>query len=141
MAQTVLSDATALIYLAQIPEGLSILEGLFGQVTITSIVKEEVLPQKSAAGEREIAGAIDSGVIAVIDDQWSEPTFSWLDEGEALRVMARRGRGAAGTAGAVKGWISSGAIARRNEVRRPLAYGRGSDGITMTGCVAQASSF
>jgi predicted nucleic acid-binding protein len=88
VAQIVLSDATALIYLAQIPEGLSILAGLFGQVTITAIVKEEVLPQKAAPGEHEIAGAIDSGLIAVIDDQWSEPTFPWLDEGEASTLRA-----------------------------------------------------
>ena len=88
MAQIVLSDATALIYLAQIPEGLSILAGLFGQVTITAIVKEEMLPQKAAPGEHEIAGAIDSGLIAVIDDQWSEPAFPWLDEGEASTLRA-----------------------------------------------------
>jgi hypothetical protein len=41
VAHTLVNDATALIYLAQIPEGLSILEGLLGQVTITAIVKEE----------------------------------------------------------------------------------------------------
>jgi predicted nucleic acid-binding protein len=88
VAQIVLSDATALIYLAQIPEGLSILEGLFGQITVTSIVKEEVLPQKSAREERKIAGAIGRGPISLIDDQWSEPTFPWLDEGEASTLRA-----------------------------------------------------
>jgi len=88
VAQIVLSDATALIYLAQIPEGLSILEGLFGQITVTSIVKEEVLPQKSAREERKIAGAIGRCPISVIDDQWSEPTFPWLDEGEASTLRA-----------------------------------------------------
>jgi predicted nucleic acid-binding protein len=88
VAQIVLSDATALIYLAQIPEGLSILERLFGQVTITAIVKDEVLPQECAPGEPEIAEAIGRGLIAVIDDRWSEPTFPWLDEGEASTLRA-----------------------------------------------------
>ncbi len=88
MAQIVLSDATALIYLAQIPDGLSLLDTLFGQVTITSVVKEEVLPQKSAPGEREIERAISKGLIAVVEDRWPEPAFPWLDTGEASTLRA-----------------------------------------------------
>jgi predicted nucleic acid-binding protein len=86
VAQIVLSDATALIYLAQIPEGLS--EGVFGRVTITSVVKEEVLPGKNAPGESEIREAINSGLIKVIADRWTTPVFPWLDEGEASTLRA-----------------------------------------------------
>lgn len=88
MAQIVLSDATALIYLAQITDGLSLLDALFGQVTITSVVKEEGLPRKSAPGEREIESAVSKGLIAVIEDRWPEPTFPWLDTGEASTLRA-----------------------------------------------------
>jgi predicted nucleic acid-binding protein len=82
VAEIVLSDATAWIYLAQLPEGLSLLEGLFGQISITSIVKEEVLPQKSAPGEDQIKHAIETGLIVLVEDRWSEPIFPSLDIGE-----------------------------------------------------------
>lgn len=88
MAQIVLSDATPLIYLVQITEGLSILDRLYGQITITSVVEDELLPGKKAPGEREIKQSIRAGIIRVIKDEWLEPAFPWLHEGEESTIRA-----------------------------------------------------
>ncbi len=88
MAKIVLSDATPLIYLVQITDGLSILDRLNGQITITSVVEDELLPGKKVPGEREIKQSISAGIIRVIKDEWPEPVFPWLDEGEESTIRA-----------------------------------------------------
>jgi predicted nucleic acid-binding protein len=88
VAKIVLSDATPLIYLAQITDGLSILERIYGQLTITSMVEDELLPGERAPGEHEIKQAIQAGIIKVIKDEWPQPVFPWLDEGEESTIRA-----------------------------------------------------
>ena len=88
MAQSiVLSDASPLIALALI-DRLDLLRSLFGQVSITEVVKAEVLADGSKPGEAAIAEAIKSNWIRVIPDEWPEPQFPALDEGEAGTLRA-----------------------------------------------------
>ncbi|MFZ0888973.1 MAG: DUF3368 domain-containing protein [Candidatus Binataceae bacterium] len=88
MAQIVLSDATPLIYLAQIPDGLSWLEKLFGYVVMTPAVKKDVLPGEGKPGEREIEDAVRRGILRVLENDWPSPRFPWLDEGEETTIRA-----------------------------------------------------
>jgi len=88
MAQSiVLSDASPLIALALINR-LDLLQSLLGQVSITEVVKAEVLAEGSKPGEPAIAEAIKSNWIRVIADEWPEPQFTALDEGEASTLRA-----------------------------------------------------
>ncbi len=88
MAQRiVLSDASPLIALALV-DRLDLLHSLFGQVSITEVVKGEVLFDGTKPGEAAIAAAIKAGWIRVIGDQWPEPQFPALDEGEASTLRA-----------------------------------------------------
>jgi len=88
MAQSfVLSDASPLIALA-LADRLDLLGSMFGQVSITEIVKSEVLVDGSKPGEAAIAQAIASGWIQVISKEWPEPQFPMLDEGEASTLRA-----------------------------------------------------
>ena len=88
MAQIVLSDATPLIYLAQIPDGLSWLEELFGHVVMTPAVRKDVLPGQGKPGEREIHNAVRRGILRVLEHDWPSPRFPWLDEGEESTIRA-----------------------------------------------------
>jgi predicted nucleic acid-binding protein len=83
VAQIVLTDATTLIGLAKTEGGLSWLKKLFGKVFVTSAVKSEVLPGRGAEGESEIQTALDRGIIRELTQEWPEPLFPWLHEGEA----------------------------------------------------------
>jgi predicted nucleic acid-binding protein len=93
MAQSiVLSDASPLIAFALVNR-LDLLRSLFGQVSVTEVVKADVLADGSKPGEAAIAEAIGSHWIRVIPDEWPEPQFPALDEGEAstLRVAVNVG--------------------------------------------------
>ena len=79
----VLSDASPLIALALI-DRLNLLHSLFGEVLITEVVKGEVLVGGDKPGET----AIEANWIRVIADQWPEPQFPDLDEGEASTLRA-----------------------------------------------------
>lgn len=82
MAQIVIADASPLIILAHV-EGLSWLQSLFGQVWITSVVRDEILPGTAKPGERAIQAAIESSILRVFEQSWETPVFPALDDGEA----------------------------------------------------------
>ncbi|MFA7243090.1 MAG: DUF3368 domain-containing protein [Sulfuricellaceae bacterium] len=86
MAKIVISDASPIIILSQIG-GLDWLVPLFGKVWLTEIVRDELLPG-GKPGEQAILAAIDSGVLAVLNQEWSKPLFPELDEGEASTIRA-----------------------------------------------------
>lgn len=88
MAQAVvLADASPIIILSQIG-GLDWLAPLFGQVRLTQIVRDEVLPSGNRPGEAAISAAIAAGVLVVLDRDWPGPLFPALDEGEASCIRA-----------------------------------------------------
>jgi predicted nucleic acid-binding protein len=88
VGRIVLADATTLIGLAKTEGGLSWLKKLFGKVFVTSVVKGEVLPGRGVEGEAEIQKALDRGIIRELTEQWPEPLFPWLHEGEASIIRA-----------------------------------------------------
>ncbi len=85
----VLSDASPLIALAKVG-GLPWLERLLGKVCLTSVVHGEVVTGHSQPGKAEIEAAIKRGALEVIEDEWSEPQFPELDEGEASTLRAAK---------------------------------------------------
>lgn len=87
MAQIVIADASPLIILAH-AEGLGWLQSLFGQVWITSEVRDEILPGTGKPGESMIQAAIDGGILRVFEQSWEAPVFLALDEGEASCIRA-----------------------------------------------------
>lgn len=74
MAHKVVIDSSPLIGLALVG-GLAWLPTLFGQVFLPESVKQEVLPDKAAPGERAIAHAIAEGRVIV----WPHPIAPQLD--------------------------------------------------------------
>jgi len=88
MAQRfVLSDASPLIALALV-DRLDLLRSLFGTVVITELVHAEVVADGSKPGAAAITAAIDAQWISVIADEWPQPAFAALDEGEASTLRA-----------------------------------------------------
>lgn len=87
LPRIVLADASPLISLAAVG-GLEWLHGLFGTVTLTTVVRDEIIPGAGRAGESEIGAAIERKRLRVIDDEWSIPQFPELDEGEASMLRA-----------------------------------------------------
>ena len=87
MAQIVIADASPIILLAQV-DGLPWLKGLFGQVWLTSVVRDEVLPGTGKPGELRIQEAFQNGTLVVLEKSWNDPAFSALDEGEASCIRA-----------------------------------------------------
>lgn len=86
MAQRVIADASPIIILSQI-NGLDWLAPLFGKVWLTEIVRDELLPG-GKPGEQAMLAAMDDGVLAVLEQDWPEPLFPELDEGEASCIRA-----------------------------------------------------
>ena len=89
----VLSDASPLFALSLIDQ-LDLLPLLLGTITITEVVRNEVLIGSAKPGEAAIAEAIKAGAIRVIADQWQQPRFPELDEGEASTLRAATHLGA-----------------------------------------------
>jgi predicted nucleic acid-binding protein len=85
--QLVIADASPIIILAQV-NGLPWLKILFGQVQLTSIVRDEVLPGTSKPGELRIQEAFQDGTLAVLEKNWADMPFPALDEGEASCIRA-----------------------------------------------------
>ena len=83
----VLSDASPLIALSLI-DRLDLLHSLFGRITITEVVRSEVLEGGTKPGQAAIATAIQGKQIRVIADEWPEPNLLQLDEGEASTLRA-----------------------------------------------------
>lgn len=96
MAQkTVFSDASPLIGLAA-AGGFELLRRLFGTITVTRAVRDEVAAGKAMPGAKEIAAGIRAGWIKVIKDPPQDDEFTDLDAGEAtiLRAALRAAEGA-----------------------------------------------
>jgi len=74
MTRKVVIDSSPLIGLALVG-GLAWLPKLFGQVFLPESVKQEVLPDKEAAGEQAIADAIAEGWVSV----WPHTILPQLD--------------------------------------------------------------
>lgn len=88
MARLVLSDAAPLICIAQV-DGLPWLECLFGQVQITSQVRNEILTGRGKPGEEALASAISRGRLCVRPEwNWPEPRFPRLGQGEESSICA-----------------------------------------------------
>jgi predicted nucleic acid-binding protein len=85
MAQIVLTDATPLVYLSQIKDGLSWLKRLFGTVCMTHAVRSEVT-KRGKPGAAEIDAALRRRDLRELTEEWSEPNFPWLHEGEASTI-------------------------------------------------------
>lgn len=86
-ASIVLADASPLIALG-IVGGLAWTHALFGRVSLTAAVLDEVAPGGERPGEREIAAAMKRGWLKVMPDEWQEPAFVELDAGEASTLRA-----------------------------------------------------
>jgi len=88
--RAVFIDAGPLICLAR-AGGLGWLAALFGTVSMTAVVRAEVIPGKGLAGEREIQAAIESGDIKVRETAPpldTTPALSRLDPGERSVIEA-----------------------------------------------------
>jgi predicted nucleic acid-binding protein len=93
-ARLVIADASPIIGLSLIG-GLTWLKPLFGGITITKQVRDELLHNFAAApkaGMAAIAAAIEDGIIALLPRDCSSPLFNYLDDGEAsvLRAAANQ---------------------------------------------------
>lgn len=94
VSRIVIADASPIIGLSLIG-GLDWLQPLFGSVTITSTVRDELLfnvEREPKHGMAEIVKAINQRIIKVLSRDWPEPLFAHLDDGEAsvLRAAANQ---------------------------------------------------
>ena len=87
MARLVLSDTSPLIALSLIGR-LDLLPALFGEITITDVVRAELLVGGDHPGQAAIASAICEKHVRVIGESKKEPLFLVLDEGEASTLRA-----------------------------------------------------
>lgn len=86
-ARLVLADSSPLIALVAAGE-LRCLRGLFGELGMTDVVRDEVAPGSDRPGEAEILEALRSGWLTVVPDRWAEPQYPELDDGEASVIRA-----------------------------------------------------
>lgn len=88
--RVVISDAGPLIALARI-ESLCLLRGLFGRVSITVAVRDEILPAAAIFPDADLLKrALAEGWIEVVDeprDTW-QPLNPGIDAGEASSIHA-----------------------------------------------------
>ena len=86
-------DASALIGLAK-AGAFDLLRGLFETITVTSIVRDEVLAGEDLPGAQELTAAIDAGWVSLQNIEPDEQTFADLDAGESSTLaLARAHRG------------------------------------------------
>lgn len=86
--RVVIADAGPLIALARI-DSLGLLRGLFGRVSVTSTVRDEVLPAASTFPETTLlASTLAEGWIEVVDEPQNEwkPLNPGVDAGEASAI-------------------------------------------------------
>jgi predicted nucleic acid-binding protein len=88
MGEIILADASPIIYLAQLENGLSWLKEVYGPVGVTPVVRDELLPAKQVAGKRAIEEAFRLGILYLIETPWTTPQFAELDPGEASTLRA-----------------------------------------------------
>ena len=86
----VVADASPLIGLAA-AGAFDLLRRLYGQVTITESVRDEVLAGGDRPGARELAEAIRAGWIVVVDAPWDAGVFPDLGAGEASTLCFAMG--------------------------------------------------
>jgi predicted nucleic acid-binding protein len=85
MARFVAADASPLIGLAT-AEALQLLRALFGTVTITRLVKDEITGQPHRRGAPELEAAMREGWIRVAPAPLQTWRFTGLDSGEASTI-------------------------------------------------------
>ncbi len=85
-ARLVIADASPLIGLAA-AGAFDLLRRLFGQVTITGSVRDEVLSGGGRPGARELAEAIRTGWIVVVNVPRDASAFPVLGAGEASTIL------------------------------------------------------
>ena len=78
----VVADASPLIGLAATGE-FDLLRKLFGQITVTGTVRDEVLRGGNLPGSRELRAAIRAGWVVVLDAPFNATAFPGLGAGEA----------------------------------------------------------
>ena len=81
-ARLVAADASPLIGLAA-AGAFDLLHRLFATVTVTAVVRDEVLAGGDLPGAAELAEAMRAGWIKVVDTESDTALFGDLDEGEA----------------------------------------------------------
>ncbi|MEO8464511.1 MAG: DUF3368 domain-containing protein [Gammaproteobacteria bacterium] len=86
----VIADASPLIGLA-VARAFHVLRDLYGTVTITRIVKDEVTGHADRPGARELTAAMRAGWIRVAPAPPETWTFPALDSGEASTIALARG--------------------------------------------------
>jgi predicted nucleic acid-binding protein len=95
MQKLVTADASPLIGLAA-ADAFGVLRELFGTVTITRIVKEEVMAGRGLPGAHELQAAMREGWIRVAPTPPETWRFASLDAGEASTIaLALQHHGAA----------------------------------------------
>ena len=87
----VVADASPLIGLAA-AGAFDLLRRLYGQVTITDSVRDEVLAGGERPGARELAEAVRAGWIIVVDAPCDTSIFPTLGTGEASTLYFAMGR-------------------------------------------------
>lgn len=86
-------DASALIGLAKAGT-FDLLRSLFETITVTSIVRDEVLAGEDLPGAQELTSAIEAGWVSLQDIEADEESFADLDAGESSTLtLARAHRG------------------------------------------------
>ena len=83
--ELVVSDASTLIGLAS-AEAFDLLRQLFGEVAVTTAVRDEVLAGGDRPGVRELTGAIGDGWIKVVRVRTIAAVAANLDVGEATTL-------------------------------------------------------
>lgn len=78
----VVADASPLIGLAA-AEAFDLLRQLFGNVTVTAAVRDEVMVGATLPGAQELTAAVAGGWITVVPDPAGTETFPELGAGEA----------------------------------------------------------
>jgi predicted nucleic acid-binding protein len=85
MPRTVVADASPLIVLA-VAGAFDVLRGLFEELTITRLVKNEVTAYADRPGARELEAALRAGWIRVAPTPSDTWRFTELDAGEASTI-------------------------------------------------------
>ena len=86
-------DASALTGLAK-AGAFDLLRGLFQTITVTLIVRDEVLAGQDLPGARELTSAIEAGWASLREIEADDETFADLDAGESSTLaLARAHRG------------------------------------------------
>lgn len=84
----VIADAGPLIALSHL-EQLDLLRGVFGDVLITPVIREEILPEADYMGKASLLAAMESGWLRVADVSLADwrPLCPGVDAGEASAIQ------------------------------------------------------